>query len=67
MHVKEVPELVGACCVLHNICQQHGEGFNEQWLETQSTVYFPTFGPMHASNTDGDRVRASFTQYFEHQ
>ena len=28
VHVTEVPEVVGACCILHNICQLHGEGFD---------------------------------------
>ena len=31
--VRDVPELVTACCVLHNICEVHGEQFSEEWLE----------------------------------
>ena len=31
--VGDVPELVTACCVLHNICEVHGEDFNDDWLE----------------------------------
>ena len=26
-----VPTTVGACCTLHNICETHGEAFNEDW------------------------------------
>ena len=33
MDVSDVPELIAACCVLHNICKLHGEVFNEEWLE----------------------------------
>ena len=28
-----VPELVAACCVLHNMCEVHGDLFNDSWLE----------------------------------
>jgi hypothetical protein len=31
--ISDVPELVTACCVLHNICEVHGEQFSEEWLE----------------------------------
>lgn len=31
--VCDVPELVAACCVLHNICEVHGDGFNQEWIE----------------------------------
>ena len=30
--VSDVPEVVTACCVLHNICEVHGEKFSEEWL-----------------------------------
>jgi hypothetical protein len=29
----DVPELVAACCVLHNMCEIHGDTFDEQWME----------------------------------
>ena len=32
MEVKRVPYVVAACCVLHNICEIHGEEFDENWL-----------------------------------
>ena len=31
--VGDVPEVVAACCVLHNICERHGEEFSEEWLD----------------------------------
>lgn len=30
--VKRVPYVVAACCILHNICEIHGEEFDENWL-----------------------------------
>ncbi|KAL3700985.1 hypothetical protein R1sor_019007 [Riccia sorocarpa] len=26
--LQELPAVLGACCVLHNVCEQHGEGFD---------------------------------------
>lgn len=33
MAVKNVPKVIAACCILHNICEIHGEVFDEKWLE----------------------------------
>ena len=31
--VEDVPIVVAACCVLHNICEKNGDRFDEEWLE----------------------------------
>ena len=31
--VCDVPELVIACCILHNLCEIHGDEFSEEWLD----------------------------------
>ena len=33
MLIENVPNLVAACCVLHNICEIHKEAFDDDWLE----------------------------------
>ena len=30
--LKNVPDIVPYCCVLHNLCQTWGESFDEAWL-----------------------------------
>jgi hypothetical protein len=35
--ISDVPELVTACCVLHNICEVDGEQFSEEWLGVESS------------------------------
>ena len=29
--ICNTPFIIAACCVLHNICEIHGEGFDESW------------------------------------
>ena len=29
----DAPVVVSACCVLHNICEKHGEMFDQEWME----------------------------------
>lgn len=54
--MSDVPELVAACCVLHNI---HGESFDEEWLEgvdSSATVTRPPVSSMSGlskRSTDG--------------
>ena len=31
--ISNVPEVVATCCVLHNVCEVHGEEFCEEWLQ----------------------------------
>ena len=33
MLIDNVPHIIAACCVLHNLCEIHGDTFNEEWLQ----------------------------------
>ena len=37
MNVTNVPNIITACCILHNMCEIHGDTFNEQRLEDINT------------------------------
>ena len=39
--IDDVPEVIGACCILHNLCQTHGEVFEDTWLENETEPYDP--------------------------
>ena len=64
--INRVPELVASCFVLHNICEVHGDSFNNDWLEgvemnnNNSTAYTHT-----PCNSDGESVRKALMLYFE--
>ena len=36
MCLVNVPTVIAACCVLHNVCEVHGESLNERWIEDSS-------------------------------
>ena len=33
MDVDKVPNIITACCILHNLCEINREHFNDLWLE----------------------------------
>ena len=35
MVVENVPNVVTACCILHNMCEIHGETFDETWIQAE--------------------------------
>ena len=34
MNIDNIPYVIIAACVLHNICEVHYENFNDAWLQT---------------------------------
>ena len=42
--VYDVPKCVAACVVLHNVCEVHGEAFDEDWIECGSDASESDFG-----------------------
>ena len=66
VQVIDVPELVGACCILHNICQLHQEGFDDEWMDQDGcSCDSPASLSSTTSTTHADRIRLAFTQYFK--
>ena len=51
MNIDNIPHVITAACILHNICEIHGESFNDAWLrEIQPDSSFP-----QPSSTASDR------------
>ena len=68
-NIAMMPTVVAACAILHNMCEIHGDKFNEEWLldvsDSQSQA--------HAQNMDGqqavaerqaEKVRTALAKYF---
>ena len=37
VHVCHIPNVIAAACILHNMCEIHGEAFNDVWLQDVMT------------------------------
>ena len=63
--IRFLPTLATACCVLHNICEIHGDDFNNEWLATEAEASGPQAVATAVSVPSGDRIRAALCDYFE--
>ena len=62
MFVENVPCVVAACCVLHNICEIHGDDFDEDWIEPDPNQ---PAAPADGNTAGGNEVRETLMQYFQ--
>lgn len=67
-----VPTMILACCILHNVCESHGDAFKAEWQEEVAEAESPQ--PSHkqlpSTSTDhspAEEVRQLFCDYFEEQ
>ena len=69
--VDFLPTYVAACCVLHNICEQYNDSFDEDWLvvdhETVSSEQTSVSSPVTTSTSSGTRIRETLCNYFDSQ
>ena len=65
MHVRNIPNVVAVACILHNMCEVHGDAFNDAWLETSDNSSQPPTTACHSSTSNGPkRVRDALVHYF---
>ena len=66
MHIDNVPHILAACCVLHNVCEIHPDSFNEDWLEEVDLSSQPesvTLAGTSSLASQGDDVRAILMEH----
>ena len=66
MYIENVPNVVGACCVLHNICEIHNDVFNEEWLQDMNEDGADPIVASSNSVDSGNDIRDALTEYFTH-
>ena len=58
MFIDNIPTVVTATYILHNVCEVHSESFNESWLqEVEANTAFPQPGSSAARDRSGDRPK----------
>ena len=74
MSIEHIPTIICACCILHNICEIHGESFDEEWLQLLDndddlTAFNLQLPPCAAPSHIGtpNQVHDTFVQYFATQ
>lgn len=67
IHIDNVPNIIAACCVLHNICEVHRDCFNDDWLQEveDSLVQPPNISNSSSNTTGGNEVRDILMEYFK--
>ena len=66
VHVNNVPVVVAAGCVLHNICEIHGENFDNDWLDEGQTLQQPgNYNLQSDDDEDASDVRDLFVEYIK--
>ena len=63
--VRNVPELIAACCTLHNICEIHGDSFDEHWLEGVEVTREAEANDGTTQSESGDSIRRALMSYFQ--
>ena len=66
VNVSDVPRLVAACCTLHNICEIHGDTFDEEWLEGVKGVGETDTTETGSQSVSGESIRQALMAYFQH-
>ncbi len=47
MSIQHIPTIICACCILHNVCEIHGDSFNEEWLQQLITMNYLHYNYPH--------------------
>ena len=67
MDISNVPNVILACCTLHNICEIHNDSFTDEWLQQSNDFDQPdsTDAPVSTRSNTGNRVRDLLVTYFD--
>ena len=64
MEIAHVPQVVVACCILHNLCEVHGDTFNDTWLEDPRLEQPHSPSPSTIPASQAKALRDCLVQYF---
>ena len=64
MDVDKVPNIITACCILHNLCEINREHFNDLWLEEVDNSNQPPCTPSNVTSNDAKDIREALVYYY---
>ena len=68
MNIEHIPCVITACCILHNMCEVHGDTFNDLWLEHVDMYTQPeassTGGSASTVSSTAAVIREALVQYY---
>ncbi len=62
--VDDLPKLVAACCVLHNICGSRDENFDEDWMQDVNDHHSVSSHSTSSVVESGKNIREALMTYF---
>ena len=69
MDIENVPHTIAACCVWNNVCEIHGDSFNDEWLQEVDSDQ-PDDNELatseSVSSTSQSDLRTILMEYFKH-
>ena len=71
MYIDNIPNVIAACCILHNICEVHQDSFDDDWIQgveallQQQSSGQSSVSTQTPSNTQGDEVQDILLDYFK--
>ena len=65
MDISNIPTVIAAACILHNICEVHGETFNDSWIQDVDNFPQPPTSTL-ATRTEGrpKNIRDAWVHFF---
>ena len=63
MSISNVPNVIMACCILHNVCEVHGEAFNDVWLDDVHSDH-PASTTTAITSSAAEDIRNTLVQYY---
>uniref|UniRef100_A0A1X7T4L1 DDE Tnp4 domain-containing protein n=1 Tax=Amphimedon queenslandica TaxID=400682 RepID=A0A1X7T4L1_AMPQE len=64
MNIKNITTVIATCAILHNMCEMHGDPFDENWMPEGNDDVTST--RISSSDiTDSDAIRQALVQYFK--
>ena len=65
INVGDVPELVAACCTLHNICEIYGDTFDQERLDGVEAACETATTDTGSQSESGESIRRALMAYFQ--